>query len=157
MRNLISLIFLVGCVPQSKLAKVCAERYPIKEEIKEILIVDTLSITQDTLYIHFKDTSLPYICPPNKVVTKTKEVRITAENTAKTHLIKQDCNKQLSAKDKEIIKIKKDLISEQEKVQELKDKLQNVKKYKRWFYYIVGLITLFLVVKFSRWFKLLPF
>lgn len=147
----------MGCVPQSKLAKVCAERYPIKEEIKEVNIIDTLSIPQDTLYIHFKDTSLPYICPPNKVVTKIKEVRITAENTAKTHLVKIECTKELQAKNKEIIKLQNTIADNAKKISNLENKLQIVQKYKNRYYILIGLLTLFLFFKLSRWFKSLPF
>ena len=152
MRIAISLIFLVGCVPQSKLAKVCADRYPIKEEIREVITTDTIQLPQDTFYIHFKDTSLPFICPPNKVITKIKEVKITAENTAKTHLIKQECDKQLEVKDKEIAKLKKDISNKDKEIAKLNDKLQSVKKYKRWFYYIISGIGLLLLLKYSRWF-----
>ena len=66
---------LSGCLSQNKLAKVCSERFPIKEEIKEVLVIDTILTQGDTIVIHFKDSSLPVICPPNKIITKTKEVK----------------------------------------------------------------------------------
>lgn len=144
----------MGCVPQSKLAKVCAERFPVIENTKEILIIDTLIMSGDTVRLNKTDTAF-IICPPNKVITKIKEVRITAENTAKTHLIKQDCTKQIDAKDKEIIKLKKDLSKQIQKVSELKQKLSTMGKFRWRFYGLIGLIILFLLS--SRWLRSLPF
>ena len=152
---LISLVF-IGCVPVSKLAKVCAERYPVKEEIREIIIVDTLNIEGDTIRLNKTDTAY-VVCPPTQVITKTKEVRITAENTAKTHLAKEQCSKELKAKDKEIIKLQNSIADNAKKISNLEKKLQIVQKYKRRFYILTGLLTLFLFFKLSRWFKLLPF
>jgi predicted RNase H-like nuclease (RuvC/YqgF family) len=148
-------MLFMGCVPQSKLAKVCAERFPVKEEITETIVTDTITIAGDTIRLNKTDTSY-IICPPNKVITKVKEVKITAENTAKTHIIKQDCQKQLDSKDKEIGKIKKELINKEEKIAELKQKLEDVKKFKRWFYILIGIIALILGYRFSRWFNPLP-
>jgi hypothetical protein len=152
---LISLIF-IGCVPVSKLAKVCAERYPVKEEIREIVLVDTLNIKGDTIRLNKTDTAY-VICPPTQVITKTKEVRITAENTAKTHLVKEQCSKELKVKDKEIIKLQNSIADNAKKISNLEKKLQIVQKYKRRFFVLTGLLTLFLFFKLSRWFKLLPF
>jgi hypothetical protein len=152
---LISLVF-IGCVPVSKLAKVCAERYPVKEEIREIVLVDTLNIKGDTIRLNKTDTAY-VICPPTQVITKTKEVRITAENTAKTHLVKEQCSKELKVKDKEIIKLQNSIADNAKKISNLEKKLQIVQKYKRRFFVLTGLLTLFLFFKLSRWFKLLPF
>jgi hypothetical protein len=152
---LISLVF-IGCVPVSKLAKVCAERYPVKEEIREIIIVDTLNIEGDTIRLNKTDTAY-VVCPPTQVITKTKEVRITAENTAKTHLVKEQCSKELKVKDKEIIKLQNTIADNAKKISNLEKKLQIVQKYKKRFYILTGLLTLFLFFKLSRWFKLLPF
>ena len=152
---LISLVF-IGCVPVSKLAKVCAERYPVKEEIREIIIVDTLNIEGDTIRLNKTDTAY-VVCPPTQVITKTKEVRITAENTAKTHLVKEQCSKELKVKDKEIIKLQNTIADNAKKISNLEKKLQIVQKYKRRFFVLTGLLTLFLFFKLSRWFKLLPF
>lgn len=152
---LISLLF-IGCVPVSKLAKVCAERYPVKEEIKEIVLVDTLNIKGDTIRLNKTDTAY-VVCPPTQVITKTKEVRITAENTAKTHLAKEQCSKELKAKDKEIIKLQNSIADNAKKISNLEKKLQIVQKYKKRFFVLTGLLTLFLYFKLSRCFKSLPF
>lgn len=156
MKNLLISLLFIGCVPQSKLAKVCAERFPVKEEVKEILIIDTLNIIGDTIRLNKTDTAY-VICPPNQVITKTKEVRITAENTAKTHLVKEQCSKELKDKDKEINKLQNTIVENTKKISNLEHKLQIVQKYKKRFYILTGLLTLFLCFKLSRWFKSLPF
>ena len=139
---------LSGCLSQKKLAQKCADRFPIKEEIKEIIIIDTILTQGDT--IHFKDSSLPFICPPNKIITKTKEVKITAENTAKTYLIKQDHQKEINKLNDECDKQIKSLNAEREKhikeIDKLNNKLDSVKKFKRWFYIILlGNIIMFAI------------
>lgn len=145
----------MGCVPQSKLAKVCAERFPIKEEIKETIRIDTIISAGDTIRLNKTDTAY-IICPPNKVITQIKEVKIKAENTAKTQLIKDDFSKQLNAKDKEIEKIKKELSNKDDKIAKLKEKLEDVNKYKRWFFILVGILAIILGYRLSRWFNPLP-
>jgi predicted RNase H-like nuclease (RuvC/YqgF family) len=144
---------LSGCLSQNKLAKVCSERFPIKEEIKEVLVIDTILTQGDTIVIHFKDSSLPVICPPNKIITKTKEVKITAENTAKTHLVKQDHQKEINKLndecDKQIQKIKKELDSKTKEIDKLSEKLESVKKFKYRFYILLSGIILYFVVKFG--------
>ena len=156
MKNLLISLLFIGCVPQSKLAKVCAERFPVKEEIKEIIRIDTLISLGDTIRLNKTDTAY-VICPPTQVITKTKEVRIIAENTAKTHLVKEQCSKELKAKDKDIIALQKTIADNAKKISNLEKKLQIVQKYKARFYILTGLLTLFLFFKLSRWFKLLPF
>lgn len=145
----------MGCVPQSKLAKVCAERFPIKEEITETIVTDTITIAGDTIRLNKTDTAY-VVCPPNKVITQIKEVKIKAENTAKTQLVKDHCNKKLTAKDSQIEKLNKELSSKNQKIAELKEKLEDVKKYKKWFYMLIGIIAIILGYRLSRWFNPLP-
>lgn len=151
MRYIFLLILLSGCYSQNKLAKICSERFPIKEEIKEIIIIDTILTQGDT--IHFKDSSLPVICPPNKIITKTKEVRITAENTAKTHLIKQDYQKQIDKLNNDCDKQIKILNAESQKhikeIDKLNNKLESVKKFKHRFYLLIAGIILYFAVRFG--------
>lgn len=156
MKNLLISLLFIGCVPVSKLAKVCAERYPVKEEVKEIIRIDTLISVGDTIRLNKTDTAY-VICPPKQVITKMKEVRITAENTAKTHLVKEQCSKELKAKDKEIIALQKSIADNAKKISSLEKKLQIVQKYKERFYILIGILALFLFFKLSRWFKTLPF
>ena len=144
---------LSGCYSQNKLAKICSERFPIKEEIKEVLVIDTIQSAGDTIIVHFKDSSLPFICPPNKIITKTKEVRITAENTAKTHLIKQDYQKQIDKLNDECDKQIKILYAESQKhlkeIDKLNNKLESVKKFKHRFYLLITGIILYFALKFG--------
>jgi flagellar motility protein MotE (MotC chaperone) len=144
---------LSGCLSQNKLAKVCSERFPIKEEIKEVLVIDTILTKGDTIVVHFKDSSLPVICPPNKIITKTKEVKITAENTAKTYLIKQDHQKEITKLNDECNKQISKLNAESKKhikeIDNLNTKLEKVKKFKHRFYLLLSGIILYFAFKFG--------
>ena len=151
MRNLlICSLFLTGCLSERKLAETCAEKFPIKEEIKEVLVIDTVQSLPDTVVVHFKDSNFTFVCPPVQTITKTKEVVKTQENTAKIESLKIAHQKEMESyiKDfeihekkhnKEIEKLKKDLINSQEKVESLR-------KFKRWFYILVfSLIAIFAI------------
>jgi len=156
MKKLIAILIaysLSGCLSQNKLAKVCAERFPIKEEIKEVLVIDTLLTQGDTIVVHFKDSSLPVICPPSKTITKIKEVKITAENTAKTHLLNQEHQKEINKLndecDKQLKKIQKELESKVKEIDNLSEKLESVKKFKRRFYLLLSGIILYFAIKYG--------
>lgn len=161
MRYIFLLILLTGCLSQNKLAKVCSEKFPIKEEIKEVLVIDTILTQGDTIVIHFKDSSLPVICPPNKIITKTKEVKITSENTAKTYLIKQDHQEQINKLnndcDKHISKLNAESNKHIKEIDNLNIKLDSVKKFKRRFYILLLGIIVYFVGKFGlrKWLSLL--
>lgn len=146
-------INLSGCLSQNKLAKICLERFPIKEEIKEVLVIDTILTQGDTIVVHFKDSSLPVICPPNKIITKTKEVKITAENTAKTYLVKQDHQKEINKLnddcDKQINKLNAESKKHLKEIDNLNIKLESVKKFKNRFYLLITGIILYFAVRFG--------
>jgi hypothetical protein len=157
MRNLlICSLFLTGCLSERKLAETCAEKFPVKEEIKEVLIIDTVQSLPDTVVVHFKDSNFTFVCPPVQTIIKTKEVIKRQENTAKIESLKKAHQKEMETyiKDfemheekhnKEIEKLKKDLINSEEKVESLR-------KFKRWFYILVlGLIAYFAIR--NRWLK----
>ena len=144
------IVSLTGCLSQKKLAQKCADRFPIKEEIREVIIIDTIQSEGDTIVVHFKDSSLPVICPPNKTITKTKEVKITQENTAKTELLKQEHQKEIDQLNADCDKQIKSLNAEREKhikeIDKLNKKLDSVKKFKRWFYMmLIGIIIIFAI------------
>lgn len=150
MRYIFILILLSGCLSQKKLAQKCADRFPVKEEIREVIIIDTIQSAGDTIVVHFKDSSLHVICPPNKTITKTKEVKITAENTAKTELLKQEHKKEINQLNADCDKQIKSLNAEREKhikeIDKLNKKLDSVKKFKRWFYMmLIGIIIIFAI------------
>jgi hypothetical protein len=122
------LIFMTSCMSQKKLAKTCAERFPINDSTVIIERVDTTYqyVQGDSIRVPFyvqgkviyKDT----ICPPVKVanVSKVKEKHVYVENTAKIqHLenvnskLTQDLNDsqqdvaKLEAKNKELAEFKR--------------------------------------------------
>jgi hypothetical protein len=144
---------LSGCLTQNKLARICSERFPIKEEIKEVLVIDTILTQGDTIVIHFKDSSLPVICPPNKIITKTKEVKITSENTAKTYLVKQEHQKEIDKLnddcDKKISKLNAESKKHLKEIDNLNIKLESVKKFKHRFYLLITGIILYFAVRFG--------
>ena len=133
---LIFSLFLTGCLSERKLAETCAEKYPIKESVKEILIVDTL-VNTDTVKIEYKGGSIVLPCPQSKTITLTKEVIKTQENTAKIESLRISHQKEMEtlhmdyvnheeAHRKEVEKLKKQL-------NDVETKFQNVKKFKLWF------------------------
>lgn len=154
---LICSFLLTGCLSEKKLAEVCAEKYPIKEEVKEILVVDTVMAKPDTIVVHFKDSNFAFICPPVQTIIQKKEVIKTQENTAKIEALKiahskelAECkdnfNQQQESYNKELIRLKKDLVKAEEKVESLS-------KYKRWFILsIIGLLLYFAIR--NKWLRL---
>jgi len=94
MRYILILLLFVSCASEKKIAKICAEKYPIKDSTIIIEKIDTTYeyIKGDSIKVPFyikgdvvfKDT----ICPPIKVpkITKSKEKIVYQENTAKNAL-----------------------------------------------------------------------
>jgi alkyl hydroperoxide reductase subunit AhpC len=158
MRNLlICSLFLTGCLSERKLAETCAEKFPVKEQIKEVLIIDTVQSLPDTVVVHFKDSNFTFVCPPSKTITLTKEVTKVQENTARIKSMQIAYQKQMESLHldyqkheenhlKEVEKLKKDLNNIQEKY-------KNVKKFKLWFYLLIsGLVIIFAIR--NRWLRL---
>jgi len=154
---LIFSLFLTGCLSERKLAETCAEKFPIKEEIKEVLIIDTIQALPDTVVVHFQDSNFTFVCPPIQTITKTKEVIKTQENTAKIESLKMAHQKEMEGyiKDfemheekhnKEIEKLKKDLNNAESKVESLR-------KFKRWFILLISGIIIYFVIR-NRWLRL---
>jgi len=152
---LIFSIFLTGCLSERKLAETCAEKYPIKESVKEILIVDTL-VNTDTVKIEYKGDSIVLPCPPSKTITLTKEVIKTQENTAKIESLKLNHQKEMEslhrdyqnheeAHRKEVEKLKKQL-------NDVETKFQNVKKFKLWFWLLISGLGLIFAIR-NSWLK----
>ena len=155
MNKLIALlaISLTGCLSQNKLAKVCAERFPIDVQIKEVIVSDTI-IEKETIFkMGFKDSSFTFICPPNKTITIQKEVRIMAENTAKTYLLQSNHQKELKKINVECDKRLDDLNAELKKqtkeIDKITAKYENVKKYKFRFYLLISSILLYFAIRFG--------
>lgn len=152
---LIFSLLLTGCLSQKKLAETCAEKFPIREQVKEILIIDTL-INTDTVKIEYKGDSIVLPCPPSKTITLTKEVVKTQENTAKIESMRLNHQKEMetlhndyqnheAAHLKEVDKLKKQL-------NDVETKFQNVKKFKLWFWLLVSGLGLIFAIR-NSWLK----
>ena len=153
---LIFSLFLTGCLSEKKLAETCAEKYPIKESVKEVLIFDTIELKPDTILMYFKDTILAVPCPPSKTITFTKEVIKTQENTAKIESMRMSHQKEMeslhrdyqnheAAHLKDVDKLKKQL-------NDVETKFQNVKKFKLWFWLLVSGLGVIFAIR-NSWLK----
>ena len=153
---LIFSLFLTGCLSERKLAETCAEKYPIKEEIKEILVIDTIQSKPDTILVHFKDSILPVICPPSKTITLTKEVIRIQENTARIQSLKLNHQKEMESLHMDYQRHEESHIKEVEKLKKQLDntetKLQNVKKYKLWFWLLISSLVAIFAIR-NSWLK----
>jgi seryl-tRNA synthetase len=153
---LIFSLFLTGCLSERKLAETCAEKYPIKEEIKEILVIDTIQSKPDTILVHFKDSILPVICPPSKTITLTKEVIRIQENTARIQSLKLNHQKEMESLHMDYQRHEEAHIKEVEKLKKQLDntetKLQNVKKYKLWFWLLISSLVAIFAIR-NSWLK----
>lgn len=153
MKILWLLILSVGCVAPSKLAKVCAERFPIKEETKEIIRIDTVISKSDTIVVRFKDSVAVVICPPIQVITKTREVLKTVESTAKLEAFKQEntkANKLLvnnfTKENKELLRI---IESKNKDIEKLQNKYDAAKKYRQRFWLLLSIIISYFAIRFG--------
>lgn len=153
---LIFSLFLTGCLSEKKLAETCAEKYPIKEEIKEVLVIDTIQSKPDTILVHFKDSILPVICPPSKTITLTKEVIRIQENTARIQSLKLNHQKEMESLHMDYQRHEEAHIKEVEKLKKQLDntetKLQNVKKYKLWFWLLISSLVAIFAIR-NSWLK----
>lgn len=153
---LIFSLFLTGCLSEKKLAETCAEKYPIKEEIKEVLVIDTIQSKPDTILVHFKDSILPVICPPSKTITLTKEVIRIQENTARIQSLKLNHQKEMESLHMDYQRHEEAHIKEVEKLKKQLDntetKLQNVKKYKLWFWLLISSLFAIFAIR-NSWLK----
>lgn len=152
---LIFSLFLTGCLSERKLAETCAEKYPIKESVKEILIVDTL-VNTDTVKIEYKGDSIVLPCPPSKTITLTKEVIKTQENTAKIESLKMNHQKEMESLHKDYIQHEEAHRKEVEKLKKqlnnVETKFQNVKKFKLWFWLLISGLGLIFAIR-NSWLK----
>jgi hypothetical protein len=94
-------------------AKECAERYPVKESIDSIIVVDSVALKnyENELFLLWKqlDSVLSIGCDTitkvkiNEIIktlpakTETKVITRTVENTAKLEVLKNDCDKTIKS------------------------------------------------------------
>jgi hypothetical protein len=150
MRYIIICLLFVSCVSEKKIAKVCAEKYPIKDSTIIIEKIDTTYeyIKGDSIKIPFyikgeviyKDT----ICPPVKFpkITKSKEKIVYQENTAKSALFEF----QMKDMSQKLAKVNDDY-------KKLEQKVRSRTKQRNILFIILGIIILFKVLKYAlyRW------
>ena len=150
MRYLLILLLFVSCASEKKIAKICAEKYPIKDSTIIIEKIDTTYeyIKGDSIKVPFyikgdviyKDT----ICPPVKVpkITKSKEKIVYQENTAKNALFEL----QMKDMSQKLAKVNDDN-------KKLEDKVRSRTKKRNILFIILGIIILFRVLKYAlyRW------
>jgi hypothetical protein len=153
MRILLLIPFFIGCISSNKLAQICAERYPVKEETKEVIIIDTILTKGDTILVHFKDSVAVVICPPIETITKTKEVVKTIENTAKLEALKESNRKAVSMvvdnytqENKELQRI---IDSKNKEIVKLQNGYNRNKLYRKRFFILLSVIILYFASKFS--------
>jgi hypothetical protein len=150
MRYILILLLFVSCASEKKIAKICAEKYPIKDSTIIIEKIDTTYeyIKGDSIKVPFyikgdviyKDT----ICPPVKVpkITKSKEKIVYQENTAKNALFEL----QMKDMSQKLAKVNDDN-------KKLEDKVRSRTKQRNILFIILGIIILFRVLKYAlyRW------
>ena len=157
MRNLLIFsLFLTGCLSQKKLADKCAEKFPIKEEIKEVLIIDTIYDQPDTIVAYIKDSNFTFVCPPVKTIVKTKEVIKTQENTAKIESLKMAHKKEIESYIKEYQMHEESHLKEVNKLkidlQKAEEKIDSLRKYKRWLIYLISGFILYFAIR-NKWLR----
>lgn len=146
MRYLLILLLFVSCASEKKIAKICAEKYPIKDSTIIIEKIDTTYeyIKGDSIKVPFyikgdvvyKDT----ICPTIKVpkVTKSKEKIVYQENTAKNALFEfqmKEINQKLAKLNDVNVK--------------LEAELKETKKQRNTILLIIGIIILIQGIKYA--------
>ena len=153
---LIFSLFLTGCLSERKLAETCAEKYPIKESVKEVVTVDTVELKPDTILMYLKDTILAVPCPPSKTITLTKEVIKTQENTAKIESLKINHQKEMESLHKDYLQHeeahRKEVDKLKKQLNDVETKFQNVKKFKLWFWLLISGLGLIFAIR-NSWLK----
>lgn len=152
----LSPFLFMGCISPNKLSQVCAERYPVKEETKEVIIIDTILTKGDTILVHFKDSVAVVVCPPIQTITKTREVIKTIENTAKIEALKESNRKAVgmvmdnyTRENKELQRI---IDLKNKEIVKLQEKYDSAKKYKTYWWLAVSLIIVYFAFRLRKWF-----
>jgi hypothetical protein len=133
-------------------AKECAERYPVKESIDSIIVVDSAAIQnyQNELFLLWKqlDSVLSIGCDTitkvkiNEIIktlpakTETKVITRTVENTAKLEVLKNDC-------DKTIKSLSEANMQNVTKLHQLELKIEKLKRRNIWLWLIIIALTVF--------------
>lgn len=150
MRYYIICLLFISCASEKKLAKICADKFPIKDSTIIIEKIDTTYeyIKGDSIKVPFyikgdvvyKDT----ICPTIKVpkITKSKEKIVYQENTAKSALFEF----QMKDMSQKLAKVNQDNTK-------LQETIKNRTKQRNTLLIILAIIILSQVIKIAlkRW------
>jgi hypothetical protein len=133
-------------------AKECAKRYPVKESIDSIIVVDSAALQnyQNELFLLWKqlDSVLSIGCDTitkvkiNEIIktlpakTETKVITRTVENTAKMEVLKNDC-------DKTIESLSESNTQNVTKLHQLELKIEKLKRRNIWLWLIIIALTVF--------------
>lgn len=149
--SLLAAVILFGCYSEKKLAQICLDKFP--NDTTEVLIVDTL-VQLDSIKIVAHDTLInvdSFYIDTSKVIKKTiyKYIKPTIELTMLNAKRIEDSSRYYVA-----VKMHKiDLEKKQKEIDKLKDSLNDVKKYRYYFYISILLMIIFALVTF-KWFTL---
>ncbi len=153
--KILVIVFFASCASEAKIAKVCAEKYPIKDSTIIIETIDTafVQIKGDTILVPFKvkDSSftISVPCPSVKApsVQKSSKKVVYLENTAKTKL--KDIEIGLLASQN--MKLAVEIQEMQKKINEQKETISSLRKFKMWVViFIISLIAIYLI-KIKLW------
>lgn len=138
------LVFLSSCMSEKKLAKICSDKYPVRDSI---VIIEKIDTTYE--YIQGDSIKVPYvvnntiryidtICPPKKVqqIVKWKEKTIYQENTAKSSYLTYILDSTLGVNKKQ-----------KEEIAKQQDKISGLRKFKNWTISILTIILLLIILR----------
>ena len=150
MRFVFLLIFISSCMSEKKLAKVCADKFPVKDSIVVIETTDTTYeyIKGDSIRIYTKINEKVYvtdtICPEKKVATviKFRDKVVYQENTAKIKVCEEANNNMMKVLD-----------ATTDKNKNLQEKIDNRTKQRNWLVLILALIIAWKIIrlKIKQW------
>lgn len=147
---LFSFLLLSGCLSEKKLAQKCLDTFP--PDTTEVLVIDTL-LSIDTIKTteFIKGGSDTFYIDRNKIVQKTiyRNIKPTIELTMLNSRRILDSSKYAVALSMHNI----DLQEKQKQIDKLKDSLNDVRKYRYYFYISILLMIIFALVTF-KWFTL---
>lgn len=142
---------LMNKLPEAA-AKECAKRYPVKESIDSIIVVDSAALKnyENELFLLWKqlDSVLSIGCDTitkvkiNEIIktlptkTETKVITRTVENTAKYEVLKNDC-------DKTIKSLSEANTQNVMKLHQLELKIEKLKRRNIWLWLIIIALTVF--------------
>jgi len=153
--KLVIVMFFVSCASEQRLAKVCAEKYPIKDSTIIIETIDTtfIEIKGDTILVPFKVKDSSFFvsvpCPSVKApsVLKSSKKVVYLENTAKTKL--KDIEIGLLAKQN--IKLVVEIQEMQKTINKQKETISSLQKFKlAVVLFIISLIAIY-IIKSKLW------